>query len=154
MTKVRIVRGLVGRRTGANHAVGHQPDVEDGDFVVRDDVVGRGVRLVARDAFEIEDVAGGDGIEGDTLSQVVGVVELSVLDAGAGLQNLEVLLDGPSALVPGDDGPSGLGVGAALGAQQQPVERVLAGGRVGFGRGQRRACRPAPGSRRRAVAPD
>ena len=73
------VRGLVGRRTGANHAVGHQPDVEDGDFVVRDDVVGRGVRLVARDAFEIEDVAGGDGIEGDTLSQVVGVVELSVL---------------------------------------------------------------------------
>ncbi len=72
-------------------------------------------------------MAGGDGIEGDTVSQVIGVVAFSVLDAGAGLEDLDVLLDGPSAFVPGDDGPSGFGVGVAF-AAQQPVEALLAGG--------------------------
>ena len=93
-------------------------------------------------------MAGGDGVEGETLSQVIGVIEPSVLDAGTGLQHPEVFLNRPSALVPGEDGFCGLRVRAAFGGQQQPVQGLLARGRIGFGcgHGEHIEWFPAPGA--------
>ena len=101
-----------------------------------DDLVGRRCRPVAALAFEIEDVAGGDGVEGEAPAEVIGVVEPQVLDADADLEDLEVFLDGPATLISGDDGFGDFRVGLAFGAQEQPVEGFPALGRVGLGGGQ------------------
>ena len=113
------------RRSRPGAALRLEQGIQDVDFLLADDFVGRGVGLVAGHAFEIEDMAGGDGVEDETLAQVVGMVEPAILDAGAGLQRLEEELDGPSQHIPADGGlrglhkianPGGLRFGAAFGA--------------------------------------
>ena len=70
-------------------------------------------------------MAGGNGVERDAISQVLGVVEMPVLDPGAGLEGGEPGFDGTSGLVPVDDLLRVFGVWLAKVAQQQPLQRLL-----------------------------
>ena len=56
--------------------------------------------MLAGAAGEIEDMTGGDDIEGQAFAQVIGVIELPFLHLAAALQGSEILLDGPSSRVP------------------------------------------------------
>ncbi|MCY4459429.1 MAG: hypothetical protein OXC26_03360, partial [Albidovulum sp.] len=74
--------------------------VEDVDFLAPDRD-GRGqVGALSRLILEIEDADGGYGVEGEAGSQVVGMAEPAILDAGSGFEGLEVQFDGPSPAVP------------------------------------------------------
>ena len=126
------VGGGFGR--GADDVVVPEEDVKDSDLVFGEQLGGWHVRGVPGAALEVHDAPGGDGVEGEALAQVVGVVEAPVLDAGAGLEDSEELLDGPACLVPPEDAQGVVPVRAALGGEQQPVRGVLqVWRRVGLG---------------------
>ena len=74
----------------ADDVVVPEQDVQDPDLVFGEQLGGWHVRGVAGAALEVHDAPGGDGVEGEALAQVVGVVEAPVLDAGAGLEDSEV----------------------------------------------------------------
>ena len=118
----------------ADDVVVPEQDVQDPDLVFGEQLGGGRVGGVAGAALEVHDAPGGDGVEGEALAQVVGVVEAPVLDAGAGLEDSEELLDGPACLVPPEDAQGVVPVRAALGGEQQPVGRLLqVWRRVGLG---------------------
>ena len=98
-------------RGAANDAAVAEPDVEHIDLVFGEPFKGGHVRRVAGAAFEVHDAPCGDGVEGGTLAQVVGVIELAILDPGADLEDPEVFLDGPARLVPCDGTPGVVDVG-------------------------------------------
>lgn len=74
--------------------------------------------MFAGHAREVEYMAGGDGIEGQTLAQVVGMIESSIFHSGATFQCPEILFNAPSPFVPLHRGARGSGTQAALGAEQ------------------------------------
>ena len=116
---------VTGRCPGAQDAEDVEVFVKSVDHVLLDDLVGRGLWRGPGHEVQIMDMAGGDGVEDEALPQVIGVIELAVLDAGAGLENGEPCFDAPAALVEGDDLASLFGRRLALGGEQQPVEGLL-----------------------------
>lgn len=56
------------------------------------DAVGRDVALAAGEAFEGHDAARGDDVEGEALSEIIGLVEAAILDLGADFEGPEELL--------------------------------------------------------------
>ncbi|MCY4141882.1 MAG: hypothetical protein OXF56_26910 [Rhodobacteraceae bacterium] len=69
------------------------------DVVLGDVAIGWFVRPLARKKRKIPHPESGDGVEGETLAQVVGLVEAAILDAGADLQRMEEPLDPPAQFV-------------------------------------------------------
>ncbi len=70
------------------------------DVVLGDKSICRFVRPLARENRKIPHPESGDGFEGETLLQVVGLVEAAILDAGADLQRMEEPFDPPAQFVP------------------------------------------------------
>ena len=80
---------------------------------------------VARQLGGIPYPEGGGRVEGDALSQIVGMVEPPVADPGALFQGMAEPLDAPAKLAPAQQRLGALKVGLALGAEQHPVERLF-----------------------------
>ncbi len=74
---------------------------------------GRVVRPLAGQEGTVPDPKGGDGVEGETPAQVIGLVEVAVLDAGADLPRMEEPLDPPAQFEPAQHRAGGVEVGLA-----------------------------------------
>ena len=69
--------------------------VEAVDGALADDLAGGRVRHGTGHEAQVMDMAGGNGVQGEALSQVLGMIELPVLDPGAGLEDGEPGLEWP-----------------------------------------------------------
>ena len=116
---------VTGRSPGAQDVEDVEVFVQTVDHVLLDDLVGRGLWRGSGHEVQIMDMAGSDGVEDEALPQVIGVIELALPDAGAGLENGEPCFDAPATLVEGDDLACLFGRRLALGGEQQPVEALL-----------------------------
>ena len=137
------------RPADAANAEKAQEDVEAPDHLGIDDGVGRRVGFGAGHVVQVVDMAGGDDVEGETLAQVVGGIELTVHQPGAGLEYGEPRLDGPAAFVPADDTARLLRRRLSLGGEQQPVQWRGVSGRCDLGGLTRKAL-----ERRISVGPE
>ena len=124
------IRGRFG--WSANDTAVIERDVEHVDLVFGEHVECRHVWRVAGTSFQVHDTPCGHGIECEALAQIVGVIESSILDPGADLEDPEVFLDGSACFVPCDDAPGIVDFGLALGGEEHSVERHLAFRRFGF----------------------
>ena len=130
------------RIVGSGGAFGRTPRLrrssfEDSGGVLGDGVDGGGVGRLPRRAGDVEDAAGGGGVEGEAFAQILGVVEPSLLDAQPGLQDPEELLDRPALAVEADGRPRVLGAGLPGAREQQPGGGLRPCGGIGLDGGDR-----------------
>ncbi len=147
---------MVGSGGALGRAAAAQGDPEDSGGVLGDGVDGGGVRRLPRRAGDVEDAAGGGGVEGEAFAQIVGAVEPALLDAQPGLQDPEELLDDPPPAVAADGGLGVLRAGLPPAGEQQPGRGLRPRGRVRLGGGDRehrqvRLPGPLPGRRHRSA---
>ncbi len=109
-----------------------EPTIEEVEFVLGHEFESGPVGLVAGEAFEAHDAPHGDTVEGETLAQVVSGVEAAVLNAEADLEEAEEFLDGPARPVRVDAAAGVVEVGGAVGTEQDPVQRGMDRGLMGF----------------------
>ena len=99
--------GHVRRCPGNLEAVMVGEGTECRDVLPGDMASGRVVRPLAGQEGEVPDAERGDGVEGETLLQVIGLVEATVLDAGADLECVEEAFVPPAQFVPAQRGAGG-----------------------------------------------
>ncbi len=78
------------------------------------------VRALAGQAHQVPDPKGGDRIEGQAFTPVVGLIQASVLDPGAHLERVEAPFDRPAPFDPAQDWPRRGLVGGLIRRGQPP----------------------------------